>query len=341
MSRKLSLSCAHSILFAVALWTAAIQVGFWNSASAQDWPTRPLTIVVPAGTGGTNDRTARLMATFLSEELGQPVTVVNKPGGGNLLGHLYFHQQKDDGYTLMRTTAMPFLTINTVLQDAKFKVADFDPINLPEHGYSLVATAKNKPYKSIGELMDAIRANRGRLSVGIEPTDAAMYNFQSLLKAEGLSVDDVRVVTYDSGGPLRAGIVAGQFDFGVTGTQGSEHLIDEFRPLMVFADEKIEPWEVPTIRDYAKEKGFKFGRVLRGSLQGYIIHATLKEKHPDRYKKLVEAFKNISNNPKAIEAHKGQKLAIRWFGPEKSRELMMEQDEILSQPEVYNVFRPK
>jgi len=301
-------------------------------------------MVVPARAGGGNDRAARLMSRFLSKELGQPVTVVNKPGGGNLLGHLHFLNQKDDGYTLLRTTTMPFLALNTILQGAKFKVSDFEPINLPEQGYSLIVTAKDKPYKTIYDVIDAIRANPGKISVGLEPTDAAMFNFQKLLTGLGLSIDNVRIVTYDSGGPLRAGIMGGQFDLGVTGTQGSEHLINEWRPLLTFSPKKHEPWNgwgVPIIGDVAKKLGFKFGRVLGGSLQGYLVHATLKDKYPDRHKKIVAAIKKIANDPEAIKAHHGAKLAISWVGPAESKRIMMEQYDILLDPKVHNIFRPK
>lgn len=344
MYRKLLISCMSAFLFSLGLWFAAAQFGVSSSAYAQEWPSRPLTMIVPARAGGGNDRAARLMSRFLSKELGQPIKVINKPGGGNLLGHLHFLKQKDDGYTLLRTTTMPFLALNTILQGAKFKVSDFDPINLPEQGFSLVATSKGSPYKTIYDVIDAIRANPGKVSVGLEPTDAAMFNFRTLLTGLGLSIDNVRVVTYDSGGPLRTGIIGGQFDIGVTGTQGSEHLISEWRPLLVFAPQKIEPWNgwgVPIIGDVAKKIGFKFDRVLGGSLQGYLVHATLKNKHPDRYKKLVEIFKKISTDPKAIEAHKGAKLAISWVGPAKSKKIMMGQYEILLDPKVHNVFRPK
>ena len=344
MCRKLLIACMSAFLLSIGLWAAAAQFGVSSSAYAQEWPSRPLTMVVPARAGGGNDRAARLMSRFLSEELGQPIKVINKPGGGNLLGHLHFLNQKDDGYTLLRTTTMPFLALNTILQGAKFKVSDFHPINLPEQGFSLIATSKDSPFKTIYDAIDAIRANPGKISVGLEPTDAAMFNFQQLLTGLGLSIDNVRIVTYDSGGPLRTGIMGAQFDIGVTGTQGSEHLISEWRPLLVFSPKKIEPWNgwgVPMIGEVANKLGFKSDRVLGGSLQGYLVHETLKKKHPDRYKRLVEVFKKVSTDPKAIEAHKGAKLAISWVGPAKSKKIMMGQYEILLDPKVHNVFRPK
>jgi len=344
MYRKLSILSLSAYFLSIGLWVAAAQVGVSSSAYAQAWPDRPLTMVVPARAGGGNDRAARLMSRFLSKELGQPIKVINKPGGGNLLGHLHFLNQKDDGYTLLRTTTMPFLALNTILQGAKFKVSDFDPINLPEQGFSLIATSKDSPFKTIYDAIDAIRANPGKISVGLEPTDAAMFNFQKLLTGLGLSIDSVRIVTYDSGGPLRTGIIGGQFDIGVTGTQGSEHLISEWRPLLVFSPQKKEPWNgwgVPIIGDVAKKLGFNSDQVLGGSLQGYLVHATLKKKHPDRYKRLVEVFKKVSTDPKAIKAHHGAKLAISWVGPAKSKKIMMGQYEILLDPKVHNVFRPK
>ena len=75
-------------------------LGTSTLATAQAFPSRPLTIVVPFDTGGFNDRMARAFAPFLQKQLGQPITIVNRGGSGGLLGHTYFLQQPPDGYTI-------------------------------------------------------------------------------------------------------------------------------------------------------------------------------------------------------------------------------------------------
>jgi putative tricarboxylic transport membrane protein len=312
------------------------------SAFADTYPDKPLTIVVPASTGGTNDRAARVMANFLSEELGQPVTVVNRPGGGNLLGHLYFQNQPADGYVLLRTTVAPYITINQLVQGADFKIEDFQPINLPDLGTSIIATSNDSRFSSIDQLIAEIRTKPGTVSVGVQPTATDNINFQVFLKTLGLPPDAVRLVTYDSGGPVRTGIIGGQFDVGVVGDQGMGPRKGQFRPLMSFSKERSEVWNAPTVVEVMKAQGVDdYPRILSGSLQGYLTHTELKSKYPERYARLVQAFESISNNPEAIKAVQAQDLSIQWIGPDRSWEILMQQHRLLSDPELLEYVRPE
>ena len=305
--------------------------------SALAFPDRPLTIVVPAGTGGTNDRAARLMANHLAEELGQPVQVVNRPGGGNLLGHVYFQQQPADGYTLVRTTAIPYMTINQIVQGADFVIEDFQPINITDIGTSILATSNDSPYETIFDLVEAIRENPGSISVGVQPTATDFINLTFFLEALGLTTDDVRVVTYDSGGPVRNGIIGGQFDVGAIGDQGMAPRQGEFRPLMSFAEERSPIWDAPTVLEVMEAEGVAdYPRILSGSMQGYFLHTALMEAYPDRYERLVAAFEAISQKEAAIAEHEAQALGIEWLGPERSREMMLRAHAALDDPEILN-----
>lgn len=299
------------------------------------FPDRPLTIVVPASTGGTNDRAARLMASHLAEQLGQPVQVVNRPGGGNLLGHVYFQQQPADGYTLLRTTVIPFLTINKSVQGAAFEVEDFQPINITDIGTTILATSNDSPFQTIGDLVAAIRANPGTISVGVQPTATDYINLTFFLDALGLTTDDVRIVTYDSGGPVRNGIIGAQFDVGAIGDQGMAPRKGQFRPLMSFAEERSPIWDVPTVLEVMQAEGVAdYPRILSGSMQGYLVHTALIEAYPDRYQRIVEAFEAISRSEAAIADHEAQSLGIEWTGPERSRAMMLKAHEALDDPAI-------
>lgn len=335
MSKRLSLLAAAALSGVLTAATA-------TTSMAQAFPEKPLTMVVPAGTGGSNDRAARLMAGFLSEELGQPVTVINRPGGGNLLGHVYFQQQPVDGYTILRTTAVPYMTVNQLVQGADFVIEDFQPINLSDIDTSIIAVSAGSRFDTIEDLIAEIRANPGTVSVGVQPTSADMINMSIFLEAIGLSKDDVRIVTYDSGGPVRNGIAGEQFDVGVIGERGLRVMAEQIKPLMVFSDEPIDVWDAPAVREVTSAEGVaEYPNILSGSVRGYFVHASLATEYPDRYQRLVEAFSNISENEDAIAAHIEQKMTIDWFGPERSVEIVMREHQNLTNPEYLSVLKPE
>src|SRR3712207_3363265 len=70
------------------------------SGAAAAWPERPVTVIVPFAAGGGTDATARILASLLERELGQPFNVVNRPGGNGLVGHTAFAQAEPNGYTI-------------------------------------------------------------------------------------------------------------------------------------------------------------------------------------------------------------------------------------------------
>lgn len=313
-----------------------------TAASAQDFPSQPISIVVPAGTGGSNDRAARLMSGFLSEELGQPVTVVNRPGGGNLLGHVYFQQQPADGYTILRTTAVPYMTVNQLVQGADFEIEDFQPINLADIDTSVVAVPTGSRFESIDDVIAEIKDNPGTVSVGVQPTSADMINFSIFLEALGLSEDDVRIVTYDSGGPVRNGVAGEQFDIGVIGELGLRPLEDQVRTLMTFSEEAVAFWEAPTVLEVAEAQGVdEYSSILTGSVRGYFVHGSLQEEHPERFERLVEAFANISEDEEAMAAHAEQEMTLDWYGPERSTEIMLREHRNLENPEYLSILQPE
>lgn len=326
-------------LTAAALGCAAL---LGAPALAQEFPDQPITMVVPAGTGGSNDRAARLISGFLSEELGQPITVINRPGGGNLLGHLYFQQQPADGYTILRTTAIPYMTVNMLVQGAEFDITDFTPINLGDIDTSVIAVAEDSEFATIDDLLAEIRANPGTVSIGVQPTSADMINFLIFLEALGLSEDDVRVVTFDSGGPVRNGIAGAQFDAGVIGERGLRPMAEQVNTLMVFAAEPLDVWDAPAVREVTAAEGVaEYPNILSGSVRGYFVHGNLEEEHPERYQRLVDAFKAVSENEEAIAAHNEQQITIDWYGPEESTEIMLREHENLTNPEYLNVLKPE
>lgn len=333
--------CFSSRILLSVIVSAAIMLSA-SLSIADDFPTKPLTIVVPAGVGGANDIAARLMGPFLSKEIGQPVVVVNRPGGGNLAGHIYFLRQPADGYTILRSSSYAYFTTNILLQKADFKIEDFQYINMSDFGTVIIGTSNNSRFKSIDDLIAEMRAQPGKVSVGLQPTQVDNISFQLFLEALGLPKDSVRIVTYDSGGQVRNGMAGGQFDVGVIGDQGMGPRKGTFRPLMTFSEERSQMWEVPTVLEVMKKQGVSdYPNVLPGSMQGFLVHSKLKQDYPERYARLVKAFENLYKNPEVIEAHKKMDRGTEWLGPERSQQLMLKAHNMLSNPELIQILKAK
>lgn len=278
------------------------------------YPQRPINVVVPFDTGGYNDRLARAFAPFMQEEMGQPLTIVNRGGAGALLGHTYFLQQPDDGYTILCTSAAPYIPLNILVQDASFELDDFHMINLPSRDYTLMATSAEGDLQSVEDVIERLKADPGSLSIGIQPSSADLVNMMLFADANGIDREGLKLVTYDGGGPTRNAAAGGVVDIGMVGGQGFIPLAEKVRPLLVFDDAARDGWDAPTVTSLVGEDA----TFVAGSQRGWGCHASFVEKHPDRYEILLNAIETATKDPASVESLKAQDLATDWIGPEAS-----------------------
>lgn len=305
-------------LFATSLAGVILAVSAFTASTAVAYPTKPIMLVIPFNTGGYNDRLARALAPFLAEELGQPIEIMNRGGAGTIIGNTLFVNRPADGYTIMVTSVTPFIPITFIEQEPTYQLEDFYAVNLPSRDVSLVATSRNSNLNSWPDIISRLKENPRSLSIGIQPGSADYLNLVLALEAEGLSIENMRIVTYDGGGPARTAAAGGQVDFSIVGAQGFLPLLSEIKPLLVFNDEPFAGFEsTQNIADYAASAGLDIDFV-GGSMRGVVIHSALKVNHPDRYEILVSAIERTSKRPDVIESLKNQNLATDWFGPEVS-----------------------
>lgn len=319
MKREISWRLAFK-LAAAALVVAGIAMP--STGQAQSYPDRPINLVVPFNTGGYNDRLARAFAPFLQEELGQPIVIVNRPGAGALLGHSYFLQQPDDGYTILSTSAAPYIPLNILLQDAPFSLEDFDVVNLPSRDFTLMATSADSEIASAEDFYNKLKEDPSAYSIGVQPASADFANLILTVEALGIDRDGLRIVTYDGGGPTRNAAAGGVVDVAFVGGQGFLPLKDKIKPLLAYTDEATEEFpDAPSVADFAQQQGYE-AEFVAGSQRGWVLHGSLKNSHPDRREALVEAIEAASKNPDAIKALEDAQLATRWYGPESSQEAL-------------------
>ena len=160
--------------------------GMVGQASAQtDWPSRAVTWVVPFGAGGVTDATSRKIAAILSEKLGQPVVVENRPGAGGVVGTESVANGSKDGYTVLYASSGPF-SILPHLQKGKLSfdpIADFEQVRGVSASGQVLVAHPGTPYNSIVELVEYAKANPGAINYGSPGIGTAQLVAGELLDA--------------------------------------------------------------------------------------------------------------------------------------------------------------
>jgi tripartite-type tricarboxylate transporter receptor subunit TctC len=284
-------------------------------AATEDYPARPIILVNPNPPAGYTDNLGRVIAGPLSKVLGRPVTVTNVPGASELLGHEWFLRQPDDGYVLL-VSAPSFVPLNILLQHAPFKISDFSMINLPARDYTLLATSVSGKLKTLDDVIAALKQDSASLSIGVPRASTDFINLILLMRAAGIDNTKLRLVTFENGGAVRSAILGGVVDCGFAGGEGFLPTADEITPLLTFADKRQTPFEAPTVAEVNVGSPFE---PVAGSLRGFVVSTNFKEKYPDRYRRVVDAYKAVFTDPKVVDALKNQQLGWVWYGPEDSQ----------------------
>jgi tripartite-type tricarboxylate transporter receptor subunit TctC len=159
------------LAFAAALCLIAVA----TPAPAQDWPQQPIRIVVSFGAGGGADIIGRILADALQERLGKAVIVENKPGAGGILGNELVARAAPDGYTLGIMTAGQIIAAVT-RKDMPYDTAALTPVAKVASASLLIATRPDFPADNVKELVDAAKADPGKI-VFASPGFAATQHF--------------------------------------------------------------------------------------------------------------------------------------------------------------------
>ncbi len=153
--------------FSACVWAAALACGAVAPLAAQPWPNKPLRLIIPfPGQGGGADYVGRVAAQKLSEALGQPVVIENRPGAAGNIGLELTAKAAPDGYTLV--VSPPSLTISPALYRklAYDPVKDFAPVSLLAEIPNLLTVRPGLPVGTLREFIDYARANPGKLNYG-------------------------------------------------------------------------------------------------------------------------------------------------------------------------------
>ena len=176
------------------LWVSALCLAATSaSVQAQAFPTRPIRLVVGFTPGGGVDINARLLAAKLSEQLGQPVVIDNRPGAGTNIANEYVARATPDGYTLLMGT--PALAINMALYKnlSYDTLRDFVAVSMFSQSPNILVVNSSSPARSMGELIALARAKPGVLNYSSAGAGTTQHLAGELFKLRAGGLDIVNV----------------------------------------------------------------------------------------------------------------------------------------------------
>ncbi len=222
-----------------------------TGAAAQPYPSKPVTVVVPFPPGGSSDATMRVMSGKMSELLGQPVVLENKPGANGAIGAGQVAHSKADGYTLLigsiGTYAITPLLMKAVTYDPR---KDFDLMTIAVRTPNVVVVTPDFPANNMQELIAYMKKNPGKVtfaSAGIGSTD----HLTSLLLWQKTGTEGIHV-TYKGGGAAITDVIGGHSNVIITnlGVLTQHIAAGKLKPLAVTSFKRVpELPNVPTLAE--------------------------------------------------------------------------------------------
>ena len=198
----------NALLFALIGWLFAAA-----PALAQDWPTKPVTIVVPFVAGGTTDIVARIVAQPLSERLHQPIVIENVGGGGGTIGAGNAARAPADGYTIFMATVAHTMAPGIYKKLSYDFEKDFDPITIAASVPNILIVNPAVPASTVAELISYIKSNPGKVNYGSAGIGSTEHMSGALFRS--LAGLDIVHVPYRGGAPMMGDLVAGHIQMSI------------------------------------------------------------------------------------------------------------------------------
>ena len=259
-----------------------------NSTTDNQYPSRPITYLVPWNPGGGTDTVSRTLAAVLQEELGVSINVVNRSGGGGVVGHLALSSARPDGYTLGAITGE--ITMMHWQGLTPLTHTDFTPIALLSYNPGAITVRADAPWNSLDELLEEIRSNPGELLASGTSKggiwDLARIGF---LDAAGLPESALPWVPSQGAAPALQELLADGIHVVTAALAETDALLKagEVKVLAVMADNRLEAYpDIPTL----KEQGVDW------AIGGWVSLGAPANLPPEITQKLTSAILKVTQD---------------------------------------------
>jgi len=315
--KKTGMKGGTLMIVALVLWAGVGLAA--GSASAAEYPKRPITMICPWGAGGGTDAVSRILATLLKTELGVPVNVVNRTGGGGAIGHTAMATARPDGYTIGLATVE--ITMIHWMGLTRVTYKDITPVCMVNSDPAGINVRADAPWKTYKDLEKYVRENPGKLkSSGTGPGGIWHLAMAGWLKAIGMAPTAIKWIPSKGAAPALQDLMAGGIDMSTCSLPEAATLIDvgRIRPLAIMA-EKRDPLfpHVPTLKD----KGVNWSC---GAWRGVVGP---KGTSPQIVAVLERAIKKIVDSQEFKKFMKNRGYGIYWMDSESLARTLAEADE--------------
>ena len=283
---------------------------------AQNYPARPITLIVPWGAGGGTDATARIIGSLLEKDLGQPVTVVNRTGGSGVVGHSAIASAQPDGYTIGLATVEIGMMHWQGLTD--LTSASYTPIGLVNADPAGVQVRADSPYKTVNELLAAIKANPGKFKAsGTGQGGIWHLAIAGLLRDQKIDPAALPWVPSNGAAPGLQDMVAGGIEVAPVSLPEARSLIDagKVRSLAIMNDKPSALYpNVPTLK--AATGSDWTMAAWRGIVAPKGLPAPVRDK-------LAEAVRKVAASKEYNEFMASRGFGVIYAGPDDFAKFMV------------------
>lgn len=282
------------------------------AAVAQNYPTKPVSLVVPYPAGGATDVIARMVADKLTQTWGQPVVVANKPGAGTLIAAEFVARAPGDGYTLYMTTAAHTISANLYKKIPYDPVKDFAPITLTSTIPLVLVTNPSVAVKSLSELIAKAKGDPG-MSFASTGNGTPQHLTMELFKAKNKLT--LTHVPYKGDAPMITDLIGGQVPMAfVTLSAALPHIkAGKLKAIALAHSKRVDAISsVPTFAE-AGMPGFVsatwFGLFGPGTMSPELVNRVYQDVAkivavPEFTAKLKDMGGDVDNStPQAFQAH--------------------------------------
>jgi tripartite-type tricarboxylate transporter receptor subunit TctC len=266
-----------------------------QAQTADNWPSKGLTLIVPYAPGGFSDTRMRLLARKLSDKLGQPIVVENKAGAGGVIGTALVAKAAADGYTLGSGNLAPLAVNPTLMPKIPYNVArDFAPVILIENSPLVLSVANSMPVNSLVELIALAKKNPGKLTFGSSGVGGA-HHLSGEMFRDAAKIE-ITHVPYKGGSPAATDLMAGHlnmmFEMGYAALPSIQS--GRVRPIAVTSLERLAVLpDVPTMSELGIQGYESY------NWQGIVVPAGTPA---PIIAKLNQAFNEILKDPDVAKA---------------------------------------
>jgi tripartite-type tricarboxylate transporter receptor subunit TctC len=290
-------------------------------ALAQAYPTRPVEFIIPFAPGGPTDTAIRLIQPALSANLGVPVVLVNKAGGGGAIGMDGVAKAKPDGYTLAATVRSTLTILPATQPDVPYKISDFAAIGTYAVDSQVVTVKNGAPWKTLEELIDHAKKNPGKLTYGSAGQGTNSFFTMELIKqAYGL---DLAHVPFGGSGPVKNALLGGHVQVGATALSPVLSVIrsGDLSALVTSATRRNPAMpNVPTLADKGQ------GEISLSTWAELWAPAKTPKPVLDR---LVQALDKTMKDPAVVAAIEKAGLQVEYNDPAATLKLVERENEVV------------